>query len=123
MHGGQQRILVVDDDDVVRDHVADVLERHGFETVGADSGADALAFLAVDAPALVLLDLQMSDMNGWEVLGAMRAEPRLRRVPVVVMSGEPRASLPQGVRAIPKPVETAMLLAVVRDVARPAPRA
>lgn len=104
--------LVVDDDDDIREATRDVMERHGYEVVAVGSGAEALAFLVHDTPDLVLLDLQMDDMNGWEVLGALRGNPRFRGVEIVVVTGCD-ASVAPGVRVLRKPFKIEALVATL----------
>lgn len=81
------RLLIVDDDEDVRVMMQDVMERRGYEVIAVDSGADALALLAFDVPELILLDLEMYDVNGWEVLGALERHPMFGKFRVVVVSG------------------------------------
>lgn len=102
-------VLVVDDDDDVREATRDVMERHGFDVVAVSSGAEALAFLIHDTPDLVLLDLQMDDMNGWEVLGALRSNRRFANVEIVVVTGCDAAVAP-GIRVLRKPFKIERLL-------------
>ena len=64
-----------------------MLERVGYEVIQADGGADALAYLARDTPSLILLDLDMDDMNGWEVMTMLRRHPHFGSFKVVVVSG------------------------------------
>jgi len=109
-----QRILVVDDDAIARGVVQQVLEQHGYEVIVVESGADALAFLARDRPSLVLLDLKMSDMDGYEVLSMVDLQPALKGVPIVVISGQPPSSMPTSVPSLRKPVRMDDLLAAVR---------
>ena len=109
--------LVVDDDDDIREATRDVMERHGYEVVAVSSGAEALAFLVHDTPDLVLLDLQMDDMNGWEVLGALRSEPRFKDVEVVVVTGSEEPVAP-GVRVLRKPFKIESLFAALADEKR-----
>lgn len=104
--------LVVDDDDDIREATRDLMERHGYEVVAVGSGADALAFLIHDTPTLVLLDLQMDDMNGWEVLGALRASERFKDVEVIVVTGCDGAVAP-GVRVLRKPFKIGALFAAL----------
>ncbi|HEY5946431.1 MAG TPA: response regulator [Kofleriaceae bacterium] len=104
--------LVVDDDDDIREATRDVMERHGYEVVAVSSGAEALAFLIHDTPDLVLLDLQMDDMNGWEVLGALKAEPRFANVQVVVVTGCD-AAVGGNVRVLRKPFKIETLFAAL----------
>ena len=109
--------LVVDDDDDIREATRDVMERHGYEVVAVSSGAEALSFLLHDTPTLVLLDLQMDDMNGWEVLGALRSNPRFKDVEVVVVTGCDGAVTP-GVRVLRKPFKIETLFAALGNEKR-----
>lgn len=109
--------LVVDDEDDIREATRDVLERHGYDVVAVGSGADALAYLTHATPDLVLLDLQMDDMNGWEVLGALRSNPRFRNVDIVVVTGCD-ASVAPGVRVVRKPFKIEALVAALAEQRR-----
>lgn len=81
------RILVVDDDTGNRELLGDLLRRSGHEVALAAGGAEALQALAASSFDLVLLDLIMPGMTGFDVLDAMRRDPRIADVPVVVVSG------------------------------------
>lgn len=80
-------ILVVDDNDSSRDLLAHQLQRQNYMVIEAASGARCLEIMRSAEPDLVLLDLVMPDMNGYEVLQVIRADEALRRIPVVVVSG------------------------------------
>src|SRR5947209_7901170 len=82
-------VFVVDDDTGIREVIASVLEDEGFTVSTASDGEEALDQIAVEQPALVLLDLQMPGMNGWDVLASLR-EAHVP-VPVVLMSAGYRA--------------------------------
>jgi len=81
-------ILLVEDDDELRDIVGEILEAEGYEVIPARHGQQVLDYLhdADSLPALVLLDLMMPIVNGWECLRAIKAEERLRSIPVVLMT-------------------------------------
>ena len=81
------RILVVDDDAGNRDLLARRLAREGHRTIEAGSGREALQVLELEDVDLVLLDLVMPDMNGFQVLERLKADERLREVPVIMISG------------------------------------
>ena len=110
----KRSVLVVDDDDDVRDATRDAMERRGYEVVAVGSGAEALAFLNFETPELVLLDLHMDDMNGWEVLGALRDNPRLRTTKVVVVTGS-NAQVKPPTLVLRKPFKVADLVAVLEQ--------
>ena len=115
------RVLVVDDDADARGVTQQVLERHGYDVIAVESGADALAFLARERPALVLLDLRMEDMDGYEVLGMIEWNPALRDLPILVLSGQPPSQMPPSVPVLRKPVRLDDLLAKVRELIPAAP--
>lgn len=80
------RMLVVDDNEQNRDVLARRLGKLGHEVTMAESGGDALALLMAEEFDVVLLDIMMPDMDGYEVLAAMKADTRLRHVPVIMIS-------------------------------------
>ena len=82
--GRRDRVLVVDDDDVIRGLVRDGLEREGFEVHDVADGASALAVLEERPASLVILDVNLPARGGFEVLSAIRAESR---VPVILLTG------------------------------------
>jgi len=117
----QPRILLVDDDAAFRDAVVRLLEANGYTTVAAGDGRQALDLLRSDtAPALILLDLRMPVMDGPTFRAEQLRDPRLRSIPVLVLSadrtaaGDPRFL---GVRSCPKPVDPDDLLRVVGRLA------
>ena len=112
-----QTILVVDDDDAIRDVVSTVLAEEGYVVVTAASGEEALAVLAQGEPALVMLDMRMPVMDGWEF--AERLRQRFDgRVPLVVMTAAvdaaKRAEQVSAVASISKPFELDELVQLVR---------
>jgi signal transduction histidine kinase len=80
------RVLVVDDQAANVRVVSVLLARNGFEVIPAGSGADALAAAAERKPDLILLDMMMPGMDGFELLDALRAQPGLRDVPAVFLT-------------------------------------
>jgi two-component system, sensor histidine kinase and response regulator len=109
--------LIVDDDDDVRKITQEAMERRGFEVVAVSSGAEALAFLNYDVPSIMLLDLHMDDMNGWEVLGAIRSDPRFASTEVVVITGS-EARVAANVKVLRKPFKIDALMAVLDQPAQ-----
>jgi GAF domain-containing protein/DNA-binding response OmpR family regulator len=85
--GAQERlILVVDDDATVRELVERHLERSGFAVVTAGGGQEGLRLVRELRPAAVTLDIMMPDLDGWTVLAAIKGDPALASIPVVLMS-------------------------------------
>lgn len=109
-------VLLVEDEDDLREMMRDALEMNGYCVVAAEEGQAALDALdRVEHVCLVLLDLLMPGMNGWDFFAKMRARPDLARVPVVVHTSAPDQA-PEGVTSVlRKPLDLARLLSVVRQ--------
>src|SRR5690349_22331819 len=86
MSRGGAMILVVDDHADTVSLVCRLLHRGGYTTGEAADGRAALAFMTSQTPALVILDIQMPELSGLQVLQAMQADNRLRAVPVIMYS-------------------------------------
>jgi CheY-like chemotaxis protein len=86
------RVLVVDDDEGIRDSLTELLEDEGHQVMSAENGADALTKLAAMTPApdLILLDLMMPVKDGFAFRSEQRADERFSAIPVVAMSAMPR---------------------------------
>jgi CheY-like chemotaxis protein len=114
-------VLVVDDDASVRGIVSELVEELGYDVVCAENGQEALERLtAARRPSLVLLDLIMPVMNGWEVLDAIRGRVDLETLPIVVFTASGRlpsdlaATDPEMTRPVlHKPIDPDLLLAMV----------
>ncbi|MGZ8752205.1 MAG: response regulator transcription factor [Acidimicrobiia bacterium] len=118
--GRARRVLVVDDDDTARRFLIRAIGRGGLEVTAASSGRDALAQIEAGCPDLVLLDSQMPEMSGEEVLRSLRSDPRTATLPVIVVTGrggvhDRVAGLDAGADdLVSKPVHPDELLARVR---------
>ena len=82
-------ILVVDDDLPILVLMRNLLREFGFEAVTAESGPEALIQARNRKPSVVLIDKNMPGMSGEEVIRALRAEPGLDGLPILILSGEP----------------------------------
>ena len=87
----QRKILVVDDDEAVRSVTFEMLKRLGFDVTTADSGASALEEVSHQSFDLVLLDLRLPKLSGFEVLERIRASESVHRLPVVILSSSDAA--------------------------------
>jgi adenylate cyclase len=118
------RILVVDDVPLNVKLIADLLGVKGYRTSTASSGAEALASLAADPPDLVLLDVMMPGLSGYDVCRAIRADPAHAMLPIVLVTAlDPAQERAKGLDAgaddfLSKPVNQAELLARVRSLLR-----
>ena len=82
-----KNILIVDDDPDVIDIIKISLEDKGFSIVSASNGLEALEKLAIFIPDLIVLDIHMPKMNGYELIKRLKKEPRFNSVPIVVLTG------------------------------------
>jgi len=79
-------ILCIEDEQEMIDLIRLILSRRGFDVQGANSGEDGLAIIRKEHPDLVLLDLMMPDMDGWEVYQQMKADDMTKNIPVIVVT-------------------------------------
>jgi two-component system response regulator CpxR len=106
-------VLIVDDEELIRDSLREVVEMTGCSAVCAANGAEALEVLAETKPCLVILDLKMPIMSGPELLEALARDPSLANVPVVISTSAPQLA-PAGFPVIPKPIDIEKVFAFVR---------
>ena len=83
-----KRLVYVEDEREMIDLVRLILGRRGFEVIGANGGRDGLETIRRELPDLVLLDLMMPDMDGWEVYQQMKADEKTRNIPVIVVTAK-----------------------------------
>ncbi|HEX9049952.1 MAG TPA: response regulator [Anaeromyxobacter sp.] len=114
-------VLVVDDERDIREAVAEVLKDEGFDVIDARDGAEALAQLRAHHPAVILLDLMMPGMNGWEFCAARDRDPDISGIPVIVISALGRVSGIDAAAFLQKPFELDALVATVRQYAAAGP--
>jgi CheY-like chemotaxis protein len=113
-------ILVIEDDAGIADAIASMLEDHGYGVLVAANGKDGMEKLraAEPRPDLILLDLMMPVMDGWEFRAAQRSDPKLADVPVVLLSANvdvgPAANELAAVSWLKKPVDLGALLHAVQ---------
>ncbi|MEP6801311.1 MAG: response regulator [Acidobacteriota bacterium] len=116
-------ILVVEDDDALRREICRILEDEGFQAIGAIHGLHALAQLeTLTRPDLIILDLMMPVMNGWDFHARLKANPRFAHVPVLLLSAYVRNETHTGPKdvdvALQKPIRIEEFLGWVRRLAR-----
>ena len=110
------QILVVEDDEDIRDSLREALESDGYQVVTAEDGKEGLQALdEMPRPCLILLDLMMPVMNGWQFLERMKEDTTLATIPVVAVTaaGE-RGNTAQADMLIKKPVDLDHLLKVIK---------
>jgi DNA-binding response OmpR family regulator len=82
----KKRILCIEDEAEMIELTRLVLEREGFEVLGAMGGLQGLEVIKQEKPDLVLLDLMMPDIDGWEVFRQMKASETMKNIPVIVVT-------------------------------------
>ena len=120
--GTRKRVLVIDDDLPIRGMLAAALRQHGYQVLLAGDGAEGQRAMTIHHPNIVLLDLAMPDVNGWDFLQRLQETGHLGRIPIIVVSAhvrvEPQALLQMGVAAIlPKPFNLDDLLDLIGHLA------
>jgi two-component system, NtrC family, response regulator AtoC len=114
------RILVVDDDPVLLGNVSELLTEEGYQAISASNGADAVALAKARAPDLVVCDIAMPRMDGYQVLAALRAHPATTHLPFIFLSAraernEVRAGMNLGADDyVTKPFQLVELLEAIR---------
>ena len=88
MAQSDKRVVYIEDEQEMIDLVRLILSRKGFEVVGAGGGREGLDAVRRELPDLVLLDLMMPDMDGWDVYQQMKADERTRSIPVIVVTAK-----------------------------------
>lgn len=88
MQGQTQKIVYIEDEPDMIDLVRLILSRKGWQVIGAHGGKEGLEIVQRESPNLVLLDLMMPDMDGWEVYQRMRANETTRSIPVIVITAK-----------------------------------
>jgi serine phosphatase RsbU (regulator of sigma subunit) len=111
------KILIVDDEPFNVDYLEQELEDLDYHTVSAANGREALAQVAAEKPDVILLDIMMPELNGFQVLERLRADPESRNLPVIVISAmNDLKSVVRGIELgaedyLPKPFEPVLLRA------------
>ncbi len=85
------RIIYIEDDPDMIDLVSLILNRRGYTVQGASGGVKGLELVMTEQPDLVLLDLMMPDLDGWDVYQQMKAHAKTRNIPVIVITAKAQA--------------------------------
>lgn len=117
-------MLVADDDINIRKMIMAALRREGYAFSEAGNGQEALDVMRNQRPDVVVLDLMMPIMSGWDVLQEREKEPELRQIPVIIISAnrapEIASAVDKGICAfLPKPFDIGTLSALVKNCVAP----
>ena len=83
-----KHILCIEDEPEMIDLIRIILSRHGFEVQGANGGEEGLKKVKENLPDLVLLDLMMPDVDGWEVYQQIKADEKTNHIPVIIVTAK-----------------------------------
>ena len=117
-------VLIVDDEERNRKLLQTLLRAEGYDTMAAENGAEALDLARSDMPDLILLDVMMPGMDGFETVGKLKAEERTRRIPVIMVTSlDDRESKLKALQAgseefLSKPIDRSDLIVRVRNLLR-----
>jgi CheY-like chemotaxis protein/signal transduction histidine kinase len=115
-------VLVVDDDPLIQHLLRGQLEQEGFRVLTAVDGVDGLTMAREARPNVIILDIHLPKLDGWQVLAELKSDPALVNIPVVILSVEEQRSRAFSFGAceyIVKPVEPDRLVAIVRKAVQP----
>ena len=97
-HAPRPRVLLVDDYPDAREMYSEYLQYSGFEVVEAGNGMEALQRAVETAPDIILMDLSLPVMDGWEATRRLKADPRTAQIPVVALTGHALAGISEGAK-------------------------
>ena len=118
--GTRARVLVVDDDPSIRRMIVAALRRNPYDLIEAPNGKEALDLMRSAHPDVVVLDLMMPILSGWDVLRERQSDPSLRPIPVILISANRDAEITNAVDKgicafLPKPFDISALAALVHS--------
>ena len=117
-----KKVLVVDDSETIRQHVAEALTRAGFEVVEASDGAAGLQRVSQHEFSMIILDVNMPLLNGMEMLERLKQDPKTSGIPVVMLTTEAQRSMIERARQngakawLIKPIKVESLVSTVNKV-------
>jgi two-component system, cell cycle response regulator DivK len=118
------KILLIEDNEMNRDMLSRRLQRRGYEVAIALDGEQGLAMARTDVPALILMDMSLPGIDGWEATRQLKATPETRRIPVIAltahaMSGDREKALAAGCDDFDtKPIELPRLIEKIEALLR-----
>lgn len=81
-------ILIVDDDKDTRTIIKTILNAKGYKTYDVSNGKDALSYIDTNPPSLILLDIMMPEMSGYDVMARLKMKPETQAIPVIMLSAK-----------------------------------
>lgn len=117
-----EKILIAEDNEVNRKLLRDILRYHGYDVIEAVNGVEAVEMAKEHMPDLILMDIQMPVMNGYEAIKTLRKDPVTKKIRIIavtsfVMKGDKEKALEAGAdEYICKPIDTRELPGIVKKI-------
>jgi two-component system cell cycle response regulator DivK len=117
----RKRILVIEDQEDNRQIVRDLMAASGYELIEATTGEEGIAAAARERPDLILMDIQLPGIDGYEVTRRIKANPQLKSIPIIAvtsyaLSGDDKKAFAAGCDGyVTKPYSPRLLLAKIRE--------
>jgi len=116
-----KKILVVDDDHVITTLLDGILTAQGYQVHVAFDGLDAMVQVRKILPDLIILDVMMPELNGFDVCSNLKFNEKLKNIPIIILTSreqelDPRIGQLMGIGYMHKPIDTKILLEKVQDV-------
>jgi CheY-like chemotaxis protein len=116
-----KKILIVEDTEDSRDYMESVLEQEGFEVVLAKDGLEGLEQASAELPDLIITDISMPHLDGFEMIRKIRSSPTQKNVPILAITSHGMDKAMEAIksgadRALARPVENHLLVAFVSDL-------
>jgi CheY-like chemotaxis protein len=86
------KILLVEDNEMNRDMLSRRLERHAYSVITAQDGQQGLAIASAEAPDLILMDIGLPDLDGWEVTRLLKNDTRTKHIPIIALTAHAMVS-------------------------------
>ena len=124
MTDAKKKVLIIDDDPMICETVRLALVHEGYDAKALAKPEEAFARVQSERPDLVILDLYMPDVNGWDICRKLKADPELKRIPVMIFTGSNETvDVIAGIDAgafeyITKPVDGAVLIKKIKEKLR-----
>ena len=109
-------ILLVEDEEDLRELIREALLNRGYGVYAVRDGLEAREALVSLNPCLVLADLLMPRMSGWDLVTLMKAQPALARIPVIIYTSTPDQAPAEATRVLGKPASLAQLYAAIAEL-------
>ena len=111
----QKKILVVDDDKAVTALLGDLLTRHGYTVLVANDGLDAMVQVGGNSPDLIVIDIMMPEINGYDVCRDIKFDKRFKHIPIIILTSreqelDPGIGKLMGIDYTHKPIDSKLLL-------------